>query len=138
MDSSSTINYVVYIKAVASSACCALLLSACNQVVDCKINSQEGRPKWVAMLEGECKKIADTQIKAISKSASKAYKKYPYDSYVQCYGIAAAHMNDCGTKTTACGGSVATAKDPAAWIALPKGICQQLDGAKVVEETKKS
>ena len=54
---------------------------------------------------------------------------YPQADYVRCYGIAAANMNDCGTATTACGGSVHVDRQKDAWIAIPNGICKQLKGS---------
>lgn len=56
---------------------------------------------------------------------------YSIDQYVKCYGVAAASMNDCGTPTTACGGSVHTARSKVAWIAIPQGICERIKGSVV-------
>ena len=58
-------------------------------------------------------------------------KKYATSEYVKCYGVAAAGMNDCGTKTTACGGTVHVARAKDAWIALPGGLCKQIKGSVV-------
>ncbi len=58
---------------------------------------------------------------------------YSPNDYVKCYGVAAASMNDCGTPTTACGGSVSTPKSSTAWIAIPGGICSQIKGATLKE-----
>ena len=55
-------------------------------------------------------------------------KDYQPQDYVKCFGIVAAGMNDCGTPTSACGGSVKVARDKYAWIAIPQGICQQIKG----------
>jgi uncharacterized membrane protein len=54
---------------------------------------------------------------------------YPQADYVRCYGIVAANMNDCGTATTACGGSVHVDRQADAWIAIPNGICKQIKGS---------
>ena len=111
----------------------ALLLSGCSQKpVKCYGVSKNGAGQWVAMSGGACKKIAGATAQPMTAAEMKAFKPYPYKNYVKCYGVAAANMNDCGTKTSACGGSVSVARSPGAWIALPKGVCEQLKGGKVV------
>jgi uncharacterized membrane protein len=50
---------------------------------------------------------------------------------VKCYGIAAADKNDCGTVVSACSGSIPQAGACYAWIFLPKGICEKINGASV-------
>jgi uncharacterized membrane protein len=85
-----------------------------------------GTPKPVSCTQWEttdgyfvCSNPANT-IKAVD---------YKPDDYVKCYGIAAAGMNDCGTATTACGGSVSVARQKDAWVAIPDGVCSQIKGA---------
>ena len=50
----------------------------------------------------------------------------------KCYGIAKAGKNDCATSTNACHGHVSTDSHPEAWIYLPAGTCERIEGAHVV------
>jgi len=56
----------------------------------------------------------------------------------KCAGIVKAGQNDCGANGHACGGLSKTDGDPNEWMALPKGTCDKIVGAKVVgtEKTK--
>lgn len=125
----------------------ALGLSACmpkaQDSVICKgVQTVDGKPIYTD--KGTCKKLAGAKPKLIKcqqwETTDKAFvckdpkvtiPRYGADSYVKCYGVAAASMNDCGTSTTACGGSISVAKSKEAWIAIPKGICQKIKGAKI-------
>ena len=124
-------NKIVFGGVIAASV---MMLSGCSQKpVKCFGVSKQGADHSIVMGGGECKKLAGGQAKPLSTVATKQYKPYPYDSYVKCYGVAAAGMNDCGTKSTACGGSVHTPRAPGAWIAVPRGVCEQLKGARIGE-----
>ena len=113
----------------------ALSLSACgDKLVNCNGVSKDG--KGVIAGKGACSKIADSRITPLTAAQAKTAKPYPISSYVKCYGIAAAGKNDCGTKSTACSGSVGTSRQSDAWIALPKGLCEKLRGARVVTPKK--
>ncbi|NNM62512.1 MAG: DUF2282 domain-containing protein [Steroidobacteraceae bacterium] len=46
----------------------------------------------------------------------------------KCYGINAAHKNDCHTVGHSCAGQDAKARDPNAFIAVPAGLCQKIAG----------
>ena len=85
------------------------------------------------MPKGECEKLADHKIEYMSPAEASHVATYPYDTYVKCYGVAAAGMNDCATDTTACGGSVTVPRDTGAWVAIPQGICEQLKGGIVAQ-----
>ncbi|MDF2939522.1 MAG: Protein of unknown function transrane [Gammaproteobacteria bacterium] len=102
-----------------------LSLSACSSKpaqsdVECYGVSKYGNNTAVVMPKGMCEKLAKSR--AVEMNAN---------DYVECYGVAAAGKNDCATNSSACGGSVAVDRSPAAWIALPRGICEQLAGAKI-------
>jgi uncharacterized membrane protein len=88
------------------------------------------------MNKGECAKLAGGKINPIEPQKIKDYKAYPYSSYVKCYGVAASGMNDCGTKTSACGGTAKIAKSTDAWIAFPEKLCEEVGG--IVEEPTKN
>jgi len=50
----------------------------------------------------------------------------------QCAGVIKAGKNDCATSTNACHGHVSTDSHPEAWIYLPAGTCERIEGAHVV------
>lgn len=105
----------------------------------------------INMSAGTCKKLAGskpipltcttwnetkTSYSCQDPGSSLTIPRYPEADYVKCYGIAAANMNDCGTATTACGGSVHVDRQKDAWIAIPNGICKQLKGSTSKLNTK--
>ena len=49
----------------------------------------------------------------------------------KCYGIAAAGQNDCQTATNSCAGQVAEAGRGDAWIYVPTGTCQKVNGGSL-------
>jgi len=46
----------------------------------------------------------------------------------KCYGINAAHKNDCMSPGHSCAGQDAKARDPNAFVAVPAGLCEKIDG----------
>lgn len=124
---------------IPSAAISLAFLTGCSgKLVKCSGISKKDPKQWVAISEGECKKIAGTKIDPLTKTEAKKAKHFPYSSYVKCYGVAEAGMNDCGTKVSACGSSIHVARSPDAWIALPKGICQKLEGSRIEAQPKKT
>jgi len=51
---------------------------------------------------------------------------------VHCFGINAPHKNQCKTATGSCAGTDAKARDPNAYIFVPKGVCGLIDGGTTV------
>lgn len=49
-------------------------------------------------------------------------------SMVKCYGINAAHKNDCKSPGHSCAGQDDKSRDPAAFVAVPSGLCEKIDG----------
>ncbi len=49
----------------------------------------------------------------------------------KCAGIVKAGMNDCGTSTTHCQGSIKVDGHKEAWIKVPKGTCAKILGGYV-------
>lgn len=49
----------------------------------------------------------------------------------RCYGIAKAHMNDCGTASHGCSGEAKVDNDKAEWIAVPTGLCSRIAGGSL-------
>lgn len=50
----------------------------------------------------------------------------------QCAGVIKAGKNDCATSTNACHSHVTVDNSPEAWIYLPKGTCERITGAHIV------
>jgi len=49
----------------------------------------------------------------------------------KCYGVAAAGQNDCQTASNACAGQVTEAGRGDAWISVPTGTCQKINGGSL-------
>lgn len=49
----------------------------------------------------------------------------------QCYGINAANKNDCQSPGHSCAGQDSKARDPNAFVAVPKGLCEKIDGGSL-------
>ena len=50
----------------------------------------------------------------------------------QCAGVVKAGKNDCATATNACHGHVDNDANANAWIYVPKGTCERIVGAHIV------
>ena len=50
----------------------------------------------------------------------------------KCAGVVKAGKNDCATSTNACHGHVTADSSAEAWIYLPKGTCERISGAHIV------
>ena len=131
-----------------------LSLVACHRsshpnFVACSGVSNNNQP--INMSAGTCKKLAGSKATPLTctswnetttnyacqdPGSNLTIPRYPESDYVKCYGIAAANMNDCGTATTACGGSVHVDRQKDAWIAIPNGICKQIKGSTSQLNTK--
>ncbi|TAN03609.1 MAG: DUF2282 domain-containing protein [Rhodanobacteraceae bacterium] len=51
--------------------------------------------------------------------------------YVACYGINAAYKNDCQSPGHSCAGQDSKARDTGAFVAMPTGLCQKIDGGSL-------
>lgn len=49
----------------------------------------------------------------------------------KCYGIARAHMNDCGTSTHGCSGEAQIDRDANNWLSVPNGLCSKIVGGSL-------
>lgn len=49
-------------------------------------------------------------------------------SMVKCFGINAAHKNDCMSPGHSCAGQDAKARDPSAFVMVPAGLCAKIAG----------
>ncbi|MGF1683039.1 DUF2282 domain-containing protein [Photobacterium minamisatsumaniensis] len=50
------------------------------------------------------------------------------DAKEKCYGVAKAGKNDCATKTSSCAGTAKVDGQKDAFIMVPKGLCDRLNG----------
>ena len=66
----------------------------------------------------------------VASNASAADKKVEMEN---CYGVAKAGMNDCGSKKSghSCAGQAKKNSDPNDFVALPKGTCNKIAGGSV-------
>lgn len=53
------------------------------------------------------------------------------NKFVPCYGINAAHKNDCQSPGHSCAGQDSKARDPSAFVAMPAGLCTKIDGGSL-------
>lgn len=58
-------------------------------------------------------------------------KGMPMGNMAKCYGINAAHKNDCKSPGHSCAGQDAKARDPAAFVAVPTGLCEKIGGGSL-------
>jgi uncharacterized membrane protein len=116
----------------------SMALTACDSnsspSVECKGVGKNGPNSSVLMTKGMCAKIAG----GVATPTTEIYKDPGANSYVECYGVVAAGENDCATNTSACGGTNTVNKSTTAWIAIPQGICSQLDGGIIGKLSKSS
>jgi len=49
----------------------------------------------------------------------------------KCYGVSKAGKNDCGSGHVSCAGSAKIDADGAAFVAVPKGLCERLVGGSL-------
>ena len=54
--------------------------------------------------------------------------KMGHSDKVKCYGVNAANKNDCQSPGHSCAGQDAKARDPSAFVVVPAGLCEKLDG----------
>ncbi|HVC15942.1 MAG TPA: DUF2282 domain-containing protein [Rhodanobacter sp.] len=57
-------------------------------------------------------------------------------SMVKCYGINAAHKNDCKSPGHSCAGQDNKARDANAFVAVPAGLCEKIDGGSTTPVSK--
>ncbi|HET6806187.1 MAG TPA: DUF2282 domain-containing protein [Frateuria sp.] len=67
----------------------------------------------------------------VTANAHAAGRMAAHDGMEKCYGINAAHKNDCQSPGHSCAGQDARARDPQAFVAVPSGLCQKLAGGSL-------
>jgi uncharacterized membrane protein len=79
--------------------------------------------------------VAISGVLALAGTAIASTALAADDSKEQCAGIVKAGKNDCATATNACHGHVTSDGNAEAWIYVPKGTCDRILGAHVVQVT---
>lgn len=64
-------------------------------------------------------------------STAHAADKMAAQATQKCYGVNAAHKNDCQSPGHSCAGQDSKARDPQAFVAVPAGLCAKLDGGSL-------
>ena len=54
--------------------------------------------------------------------------KMGHGDKVKCYGVNAVNKNDCQSPGHSCAGQDSKARDPNAFVVVPKGLCEKLAG----------
>jgi uncharacterized membrane protein len=80
--------------------------------------------------------LASLLVLGVVGAAAAAPAERPSGSE-KCAGIAKANKNDCATKTNSCAGQVKGDSVKDAWLYLPKGTCERIVGATLIESDKK-
>ncbi|HUA76894.1 MAG TPA: DUF2282 domain-containing protein [Acetobacteraceae bacterium] len=75
--------------------------------------------------------VATALMTAAAVPAIAAPAPVPSFHYDRCYGIAAAHANDCQTATHSCAGQSTRAGDPQSWLYVPAGTCARIIGGSL-------
>jgi len=75
--------------------------------------------------------LAGVLALGMGTAADNAFAGKP--GFEKCAGIAAAHMNDCGTSNHSCAGQATTDNDAEEWIYVPAGTCAKIAGSKLKE-----
>ncbi|UEO00446.1 DUF2282 domain-containing protein [Acidiferrobacter thiooxydans] len=65
---------------------------------------------------------------AMTSPSASAHKT----SWVKCYGVARAHMNDCAATTHSCAGQSIHNGGKYSFLYLPTGICQKIVGGSLI------
>jgi uncharacterized membrane protein len=55
----------------------------------------------------------------------------------QCFGVAKAGKNDCGTPKHSCGSLAKADNEPDEWKYVPRGTCEKIGGKTTPPETRK-
>ncbi len=70
-------------------------------------------------------------LTTVASAAGMQSKPMSMSHMEKCYGINAAYKNDCHTVGHSCAGQDKVARDPNAFVAVPKGLCEKIDDGKL-------
>ena len=67
-------------------------------------------------------------------SSAHAADKMAASSTQKCYGVNAAHKNDCKAGSHSCAGQDSKARDPSSFVEVPAGLCEKLAGGSLTAD----
>lgn len=67
-------------------------------------------------------------------STAHAADKMAASSTQKCYGVNAAHKNDCKAGSHSCAGQDSKARDPSSFVIVPTGLCSKLAGGSLTAD----
>ena len=67
-------------------------------------------------------------------SNAHAADKMAASSMQKCYGVNAAHKNDCKAGSHSCAGQDTKARDPSSFVMVPSGLCEKLAGGSLTAD----
>ncbi|MEY2152230.1 DUF2282 domain-containing protein [Rhodanobacter sp. 115] len=70
-------------------------------------------------------------LTTVASAAAMQSKTMSMSHMEKCYGINAAQKNDCKAAGHSCAGQDTKARDPNSFVAVPKGLCEKIDGGKL-------
>ena len=76
-------------------------------------------------------------IVGLSQANAKDMKGGHMAKTEKCYGINAAHENDCASPGHSCAVHDAKSRDPNAFVAVPAGLCGKIEGGSAEPASKK-
>ena len=68
--------------------------------------------------------------KPMTKEQQQTMERMKKNNLEKCYGVAARGKNDCAEGQHSCIGQSTRDRDPASFVALPKGDCAKIAGGK--------
>lgn len=101
--------------------------SLLNSALACAITLGMASVASVAMAQKPMQMTPQMQ-KMQQQKTMKMMKKM---NYTTCYGINAAFKNDCQSPGHSCAGQDSKAGDPQAFVAVPAGLCQKINGGSL-------
>mgnify|MGYP001036685952 CR=1 FL=1 len=70
-------------------------------------------------------------LTTVAAAAGMQSKPMSMSHMEKCYGINAAQKNDCKAAGHSCASQDTKARDPNSFVAVPKGLCEKIDGGKL-------
>lgn len=89
--------------------------------------SAQTHPKMQHKLEMMLKKHPGANKAVIMRNMQRVQEYH----LVRCYGINAVGRNDCASGVHSCAGQATRARDPSAFVLLPRGDCQKIAGGSL-------
>jgi len=75
--------------------------------------------------------LASAALGSVASSFAADQPTAAAGSTEKCYGVNAAHKNDCKAGSHSCAGQSAKARDPSSFVEVPTGLCGKLEGGNM-------